>query len=111
MDGWDQKDGATVKRDMDLCREILRRVEAHKRANEPFLLQIEDHSDEKVSYHVKLLGQAGLLEIYHPPQGTARLPIALTWAGCEFMEATRDDQKWTDYKAKARLNRWIEKAG
>jgi hypothetical protein len=23
-------------------------------------------------------------------------------AGCEFMEATRDDQKWTDYKAKAR---------
>jgi hypothetical protein len=87
---------------MDLCREILRRVEAHERANEAFLLKIEDRSAEEISYHVKILGQAGLLEIYHPPQGTAHLPIALTWAGCEFMEATRDDQKWTDYKAKAR---------
>ena len=91
-----------MKRDMDLCREILRRVEKHDRAHEPFLLKIDGRSREEVSYHVKNLGQADLLEIYRPPQGTDHLPIALTWAGCEFMEATRDDNRWTDYKAKAR---------
>jgi hypothetical protein len=89
-----------MKRDMDLCREILRRVEEHDRANEAFLLKIEGRSAEEISYHVKILGQADLLEIYYPPQGTGHLPIALTWAGCEFMEATRDDRKWNDVKTK-----------
>ncbi|HZT20178.1 MAG TPA: DUF2513 domain-containing protein [Dongiaceae bacterium] len=89
-----------MRRDMDLCREILRRVEAHPRGNEAFRLQIEGRSAEEVSYHVKILGQAGLLETYRGPADVS-MPVALTWAGCEFMDATRDDHRWRDVKARA----------
>jgi len=88
---------------MDLCREILKRVESFERANEPFALQVEGRSIEEVSYHVKLLGQAGLLQVYNPYDHGLHgsMPVALTWAGCEFMDATRDEARWKDVKSKA----------
>src|SRR5476649_1966593 len=85
---------------MDLCREILKRVEAHPRGNEAFLLEIEGREMDEVAYHVKLLSQAGLLEAINTSR-QIHMPVALTWAGCEFVEATRDDEKWTRVKAKA----------
>jgi hypothetical protein len=90
-----------MQRDMDLCREILRRVEDFERANEAFKLEIAGRTEDELDYHVKLLGQAGLLEVYAAPNGRHTLPIALTGSGCEFMDATRDEHKWKDVKAKA----------
>jgi Hypothetical protein (DUF2513) len=89
-----------MKRDMDLCREILKRVEAHPRGNEAFMLQIDGHGMDEITYHVKLLNQAGLVEAITTNLQIQK-PVALTWAGCEFVEATRDDEKWTRVKAKA----------
>ena len=63
---------------------------------------------QEVTYHVKLLEEAGLLEIRDLSNlsGLQYYPTRLTWAGHEFLDAARDDSRWQ--KAKRLV---IEKAG
>lgn len=100
---------------MDLCREILRQVEASPdTASVP--VKVEGRSAEELSYHVKLLAEAGLIEaasaeeefVEEKPSGGIRKkiqpvysPVSLTWQGHEFLDASRDDTVWK--KAKERL--------
>ncbi len=51
-----------MKRDMDLAREILFEVEKCEDPWGPNEIQIEGYADQLVSYHIKLLYQAGLVE-------------------------------------------------
>ncbi len=91
-----------MKRDMDLIRKILLAIEAHP---EPEYwdvpLNIEGYSNKDIAYHVKLLSEAGLIEarkqeiIGYPTQWEVN---ALTWAGHEFLEASRDDSRWEKVK-------------
>lgn len=90
-----------MKRDMDLARRILLEVERHPKPNEHIQLQIEGRSQEEVAYHVKLLYEAGLIEAFKSSV-MGRFdwqPISLTWNGHEFLDAARDDQRWTKTKA------------
>lgn len=52
----------TMKRDMDLVRKILLALEAHPEPWDWFELKIDGHSGVEVSYHLKLISQAGLIE-------------------------------------------------
>jgi DNA-binding transcriptional ArsR family regulator len=91
-----------VKRDMDLCRDILRLVEASPDSAGP-AIKIDGRSDEEMSYHIKLLGEAGLLEVgsadgrFIKDDGRrirlqkAYSVISLTWQGHEFLDAARND--------------------
>lgn len=101
-----------MKRDIDLIREILLKVE-----EEPYRywdlgieLEINGYSEEGLSYHVLLLKEAGLVEARTLATPGSRfltyLPQRLTWAGHEFLDASRDDTIWE--KAKSRL---LEKSG
>ena len=92
-----------MKRDMDLARKILLETEKHQKPDEPLELQFEGHSPKEVAYHVKLLAQAGLIEAFEGSRMGAFewWPTSLTWNGHEFLDAARDDQRWT--KAKARI--------
>ncbi len=96
-----------MKRDMDIIRETLFQVEARPSAEGVDLVEIEGHEQEEISYHVKLLRDAGYLEAHDlrtmGPDGFKFAPSALTNAGHDFLDAARDDTVWG--KAKAQLAR------
>ena len=62
---------------------------------------VEGHSGIEVSYHVKLLDQAGLVEaIDRSTLGEFRwVPKQLTWAGHEFLDAARSVTLWERAKS------------
>jgi len=98
-----------MKRDMDLAREILLKVEESPRATGigVFDLKIGGQSHEEVSYHIMLLHQAGLIEAFEPPcDDIDWAPSCLTWAGHEFLDAYREETFW--HKAKSFV---LEKTG
>lgn len=88
-----------MKRDMDLIRKILFKIEEHDEDSEIHNLPIENYSSEKVTYHVYLLLDAKLIEgriLYG--QGTVKpagyVIYRMTWAGHEFLDACRDEGRW-----------------
>ena len=92
-----------MKRDMDLIRKILLRIEAHPK---PFSwdvpLDIPDYPENEVYYHVKLLEKAGLIEAHIKVALNGSVGYcmvnSLTWEGHEFLEASRDDSRWEKVK-------------
>ena len=88
---------------MDLVREILRTVEA---SDEESLrkqwLQIDGYDPPIIARHVELMQEAGLVEAHvfradGVPPMAARV-FRLTWAGHDFLEATRNDTVWAKTK-------------
>jgi hypothetical protein len=90
-----------MERNMDLARSILLGIEKHPRHSERIRLHFDGFSDEEISYHVKLLGDAGLLESTKFAVGNTSpeyIPINLTWAGHEFLDAARSEDRWNKAK-------------
>ena len=85
-----------MKRDMDLARQILLALEAQSVEALGDPIEIEGHDDAEVSYHIKLLDDAGLL--VGRDDGSAETfcwsAKALTWEGHEFLDAARQDTRW-----------------
>lgn len=96
-----------MKLDKDLVRDILLAIEAYDEPEGLIELHIDDRSPEEISYHVRLLDEAGLLAALN----TGGLdhfrwqPLRLTYQGHEFIETVRDGEVWRLTKAGA------EKAG
>lgn len=85
-----------MQRDMALIRQIMFKLEAEPGGFAPQDLTIEGYPADQVSYHVYLLGQAGLLEVVKNTNLVSSAPSALavnmTWEGHDFLmpfEATR----------------------
>lgn len=93
-----------MKRDMDLVRTILLEIEAHEDPLKPVPLQAPGYSPQQISYHVKLLSEAGLIEAHKAGgMGTVHwFAMSLTWRGHEFLEATRSDTIWQKVKAESK---------
>lgn len=92
-----------MKRDMDLVRKILLALEA----NPPGKPIQKLDGVEKMDFvqHVEWLLQAGLVQGtavigMQPPGSSAAMVQALTWQGCEFADAMRDETLWEMAKAK-----------
>lgn len=87
-----------MQRDMDLVRDILFQLERDE--TNPLHnveIAVEGHSAEQVAYHVMLMQQAGLIEADKECFLGGHfnwLPRSLTWAGHEFLDASRDDTTW-----------------
>lgn len=97
-----------MKRDMDLIRQILFAIEESPTPEVRVSIKIEGRSQEEVSYRIKLLAEARLIEALDMStlgkfEWQAR---TLTWEGHEFLDAARDDTRWN--KAKGII---VEKAG
>jgi hypothetical protein len=95
-----------MKRDMDLVREILLVCEADEHGRVSGELQIDGYTDEQIGYHAYLMIEAGLARGFDQsgagdpsPQGRI---ISLTWAGYDFLEASRDDGRWNKVKQAAK---------
>jgi hypothetical protein len=92
-----------MKRDMDLIRTILQKVES---CEDPWglheTLDIEGYNQNEISYHIKLLHEAGLLNAQEVsemgPDGFRWWPGSLTWAGQDFLNAAKDDSLWKKAK-------------
>jgi hypothetical protein len=84
-----------MERNMDLARQIMMELEKEPYRGTPVSINIKDTSNEDMVYHVMLLGEAGLIEAFELGFGEVNwMPIRLTWAGHEFLEAARDDKRW-----------------
>lgn len=86
-----------MKREMDLIRKLLLRIEAHKGDD---VLWIKD--EPSLVYHAELAHEAGLIQAV-PTRNTDGRAVMLavqklTWAGHEFLDAARNETVW----AKAR---------
>jgi hypothetical protein len=89
-----------MKRDLDLVRKILFEVEKSPTPWGWVNLQIPGYSDEEISYHVKLLADAGLVQAkdLSSTAGFSWKPTALTWEGHEFLDAARNETVWNRTK-------------
>jgi hypothetical protein len=87
-----------MKRDLDLIRKILFQLEAHEHGYAPQTFTVDGYTDEVVGYHVHLMGQAGLLKVADVTHGgspsPSALPVRLTFAGHDFLDAARSDTIW-----------------
>lgn len=93
-----------MKRDLDLIRKILLAMEAEDCGFPESELQIEGFTEEQIGFHVHLLGQAGLARVvdstYLENLSPSAIPTSITWAGYEFLAASKDDTLWDTGKAK-----------
>jgi hypothetical protein len=88
---------------MELVRAILLEVE-EKGVLDPYQsveVVVPSYTEEQVLGHVKLLGEAGLMDVrdentFHT---ISYLPTNLTWDGHEFLDAIRNDTVWARVKA------------
>jgi hypothetical protein len=89
-----------MKRDMDLARHILLKMEerSYDESHKPVV--VDGWSEEDIFYHVKLLYQAGLIQAIDASStdGLCWIPTSLTWSGHEFLDAARDDTRWNRTK-------------
>lgn len=96
-----------MKRDMDLIREILLKVEADPQLDGSHAYKtfeasdFKGHSQEEITYHVDLLFEARLVE------GIGTLDQApaisrLTWQGHEFIADISDATVWAVVKERTR---------
>lgn len=89
-----------MKRDMDLIRVILLKIEEN---NEP--IDSDDLIDlgweeRLITYHIRLLVEADLLNAIaaRTKHSEEYLSISLTWEGHEFLDAARDQTRWEQAK-------------
>ena len=91
-----------MKRDWDLIREILTKVEDID--SNTVDVKLSDFPDDKhlaVSYHVKLLIDTGIIKGQMSPvmQSKDFFVHSLTWEGHEFLDSIRNDTVWEKTKA------------
>lgn len=77
-----------MKRDSILSLWILERVAeaAYDASGSVIPLALEGSSDDDISYHVLLLGDAGFIEVGKDDVGRPR-PIRMKWKGHEYLDA------------------------
>jgi len=90
-----------MKRDMDLVREILLAIESFPFDGDAHEILIQGRSQIEISYHLKILCEAGLVDALDASSmdGPLFIPRSLTWSGHEFLDASRDPSRWAQAKA------------
>lgn len=87
-----------MKRDMDLVRLILLKIEEEYVSTAILDLKVDNYDTETVAFHCQLLNEAGYIKSYKPIYGGNKLCFfnvgALTWDGYEFLDKIRDDSTW-----------------
>lgn len=82
-----------MKRDFDLIRQMLLRLEEEPSAR-LFARDFDEWQPETVNYHIWLLMQSGLIVCNHDYPRNGFVCICLTWQGQEFLAQVRDDARW-----------------
>lgn len=92
-----------MKRDMDLIRKILLRIEEVYVDTAIYNLVIGGYDMATVAYHCKLLYDAGYIFDYNAHYASNEIYSfavgALTWDGNEYLEKIRDNSRWGKIKS------------
>ncbi len=95
-----------MRRDMDLIRELLLKLEAlpigpgdifHMMPDDEEI-RIDGFDAIAIEYHAALLSEAGLIDPGPRPMMQGITFCSLTWAGHDFLDAVRDPVIWTKTK-------------
>jgi hypothetical protein len=92
-----------MRRNLDLVRSILQWMEDQPEGrNINWKIDIAGATSEEIGYHAHLMAQAGLITAAdatalenHSPNA---IPTSITWAGHEFLAASRDNTLWAKAK-------------
>lgn len=89
-----------MKRDMDLIRLILIAIEDHPDPMSWVNIDIPDHADLEISYHIMLLSQAGYIDAndLSSADGMCWKAKCLTWEGQEFVAMAKEATLWNKAK-------------
>ncbi len=88
-----------MKRDMDLIRTLLLKIESFPNFPAGHSVSIEGYSKDEINFHLYLLGDAGLIHSqFEDGSFDSRYISSLTWKGCEFLDAARDNKRWEQAK-------------
>lgn len=100
-----------MKRDMDLVRELLLKLESleirpggvvHMMPDDEDI-QIPGYGPDAIEYHAKLIISAGLIDSGKTRAMQGITFCALTWEGHDFLDAIRDPDIWAKTKKGAAL--------
>ena len=84
-----EKKEGRMKRDMDLVRKIFEAIEKSEKEDcSPADIHIDGFSEDQIRYHIKLLRQAGFIEVIRVGTQTD-VVLSLTWNGHEFWDGQR----------------------
>jgi hypothetical protein len=95
-----------MRRDMDLIRELMLKLEAMPRkpgiveelsAGEGEMI-FEGCSSDEIDYHLNLIVEAGFLSTHGMMMSGAVLFDRLTWAGHDFVDSVRSPEVWAKTK-------------
>ena len=91
-----------MKRDMELVRLILLKIEEEYSSTAISNLNISGYDMETVAYHCKILNEAGLISDYGARYADNSLRSfgvgSLTWEGNDFLDKIRDNSQWKKVK-------------
>ena len=96
-----------VKRDMDLIRDILRKVEADPRMDGSRYVvfetsDFEGHSQAEIAYHIDLLFENDFVKGVATLDAPASAISRLTWQGHEFLADTSAPDVWEKVKERTK---------
>ncbi len=87
-----------MKRDMDLVRQILLKIESEYRTRPLNNITVNGYDKETIAYHCRIMNEAGLVSGYkasHSFEGLSGFSVGpLTWEGCDYLDKIRDDSVW-----------------
>jgi hypothetical protein len=94
-----------MKRDLDLIRKILLKLEEHEHGRFTGKMEIEGYTEEQIGYHQYLAINAGLAmggdtTTMHSPSPSAAVS-RLTPEGHDFLDDTRDETVWNETQQSA----------
>ena len=100
-----------MKRDMDLVRKILIKIEedwGYEYLGPEREIKIEGYSDSAIHYHLRIMVEAELITSIFP-EGLSDIsstyiqypPEIITWEGHEFLEGIRKEETWEKIKKEA----------
>jgi len=91
---------APMKRDPDLIRDLMIKLEAADGAEALIVPALPGYSQHQVDHHFRLLAEAGLTAAAYTSRDTRRwIGIRLTWAGHDYLDRIRDPAIWRHTKA------------
>ncbi len=90
-----------MKRNVELVRIILLEIEKKEEPLEWITPEINGYSENEISYHIKILAEAGFVEATElSTRGTFQWgAVNLTWNGHEFLDASRNETIWKKTKS------------
>jgi len=97
-----------MKRDMELIRKILFKIEEEVDNLTVYDLEVNGYSMDQVAYHCSLLYDGGLIKDYEAQEADDELDgfiiDGLTWYGHEFLDDIRSDTVWDKTKETIKTN-------